>query len=81
MEFPSINRIVSKDWRSKKKRKGKKTKKQKDKKKLEKGRGKKKESKDDERKVRRTERRLTICHVVCVLPRQLLDPRSNRPTT
>ena len=84
MEFLSINRIVSKDWINrpkKKKRKGK-NQETKTKKKLEKGRvEKKRESKDDERKVRRTERRLTICHVVCVLPRQLADPRSNRPTT
>lgn len=50
MEFPSINRIVSKDWRSKKKRKGKKTRNKKIKKKMEKGRGKKK-------KVRMTKER------------------------
>ena len=83
MEFLSINRIVSKDWinRPKKKKEKEKTKKQKRKKNWRKEEWKKRESKDDERKVRRTERRLTICHVVCVLPRQLADPRSNRPTT
>lgn len=81
MEFLSINRIVSKDWISKKKRKGKKQETKTIKKNWRKEEWKKRESKDDERKVRRTERRLTICHVVCVLPRQLADPRSNRPTT
>ena len=69
MEFLSINRIVSKDWinRPKKKKEKEKTKKQKRKKKLEKGRVEKKEKvrMTKERSVEQKEDLLSVMSSAC----------------